>query len=202
MTQQPQQSQQPPQPSFGMPPFDPAAMQAIWQQMMGQFPQSNAHQQAPPASMPAEMLKQMQKACLDSMARWVDDYMRSPQFLEQMKRSLEGALAMRRQVEGFIRKATEQSYGSTLGMYDAVGAVRDAETWITRRIDELASRLDAIEDKLGVEKKARRPDQGAKRAQKTTARPAPTGTGRTKTAKTKTARKKTAKQKTAGKRQR
>ena len=136
-------------PPFTMPPFDPAAMQAMWQQMMGQFTSPSAHPQPTPA-MPAEILKQMQKACLDTMARWADEYMRSPQFLDQMKQSLEGALAMRRQVEDFIRKASEQSYGSTLGVHDAVGAVRDAESWITRRIDDLAGRLDSIEAKLGV----------------------------------------------------
>ncbi|GEM_PF-1620555 len=143
-------------PPFSIPPFDPAAMQAMWQQMMGQFTKATGQPQAPPPDMPVEMLKQMQKAYLDTMARWADEYMRSEQFLDQMKKSLEGALAMRRQVEEFIRKASEQSYGSTLGIYDAVGAVRDAESWITRRIDEISARLGAIEEKLGVEKKAAR----------------------------------------------
>ena len=157
-------------PPFNMPPFDPAAMQAMWQQMMGQFakaasPQTGAPRSAsghgvPPPDMPAEMFKQMQKAYLESMSRWAEEYMRSPQFLENMKHSLENALAMRRQVEDFLRKASEQSFGSTLGVYDAVGAVRDAESWITRRIDEIASRLDAIEAKLGVERKAQKARRG------------------------------------------
>ncbi|MCC6909840.1 MAG: hypothetical protein IT430_18035 [Phycisphaerales bacterium] len=134
---------------FNMPPFDPAAMQSAWQQMMGQF--ARATGQPAPASMPempAEAFKQMHKAWLDAMARWADEYMRSPQFLEQMKTSLEGALAMRRQVDEFIRKATEQSYGGSLGLYDAVGAVRDAESWLTRRLDEMDQRLRGIEAKL------------------------------------------------------
>lgn len=158
-----QQSQQTP---FGVPPFDPAAMQAMWQQMMSQF-SPGAAPQTPPTSMPAEALKQMQKAYLDAMGRWADEYMRSPQFLDQMKQSLEGALAMRRQVEDFIRKASEQSYGSKLGMYDAVGAVRDAESWITRRLDELATRLEAIEGKLD----GRGDGASARRGSKTKAPP-------------------------------
>lgn len=178
-----QQAQQPP---FGMPPFDPAAMQAMWQQMMSQFAPPKAAQ-APPA-MPTEMFKQMQKAYLETMARWADEYMRSPQFLDQMKQSLEGALAMRRQVEDFIRKASEQSYGSTLGMHDAVGAVRDAESWITRRIDEIAERLDSIEAKLGGRGEA----VGGRRAPRTASK---------KTTK-KAAAKKTTNKKAAGKRKR
>lgn len=159
-----------PQPPFNAPPFDPASMQAVWQQMMGQFARAASPQAAPPAGAPAEMFKQMQKAYLDAMSRWADQYMRSPEFLENMKHSLENALAVRRQVEEFLRKASEQSFGSTLGVYDAVGAVRDAESWITRRIDEIGSRLDAIEAKLGVERgrKGRRAgkDAGGGRAAK------------------------------------
>lgn len=180
-----QQSNHPP---FSMPPFDPTAMQAMWQQMMGQFSKATGQPQSPPPDMPAEMLKQMQKAYLDTMARWADEYMRSPQFLDQMKQSLEGALAMRRQVEEFIRKASEQSYGSTLGIYDAVGAVRDAESWITRRIDEIAARLSAIEEKLGVEKKTTRRRTGAGGTAKKTAKRSATKKTSKKTAK-KTARK-------------
>lgn len=165
---------------YSMPPFDPAAMQAMWQQMMGQFAQT-AGRQPPPANMPADAYKQMQKMYLEMMARWADEYMRSEPFLDQMKQSLEGALAMRRQVEEFIRKASEQSYGSTLGIYDAVGAVRDAESWITRRIDELAERLGAIEAKLGIEGQA-----GKGRTS-----PARTGAGRKKAGKRPTSKKKT-----------
>jgi len=156
MTQQSQQS------PFGAPPFDPAAMQAMWQQMVSHFNQGAAPQ-TPSSSMPAEAFKQMQKAYLDAMARWADEYMRSPQFLDQMKHSLEGALAMRRQVEDFIRKASEQSYGSKLGIYDAVGAVRDAESWMTRRLDELATRLEAIEAKLDGPGHAAGPKRGSKK---------------------------------------
>ncbi len=159
------------QPPFNAPPFDPASMQALWQQMMGQFARATSPEGAPPAGIPAEMFRQMQKAYLDAMGRWADQYMRSPEFLANMKHSLENALALRRQVEEFLRKASEQSFGSTLGVYDAVGAVRDAEAWITRRIDEIAARLDAIESKLGVERHARRgrgagKDAGVKRASK------------------------------------
>ncbi len=152
---------------FNMPPFDPAAVQSAWQQMLGQF--ARATGQPAPASMPempAEAFRQMQKAWLDAMARWADEYMRSPQFLEQMKKSLEGALAMRRQVEEFIRKATEQSYGGSLGLYDAVGAVRDAESWLTRRLDEMDQRLVAIEAKLDGRggKSASRAGAGSRKA--------------------------------------
>ncbi len=148
------------QPPFTMPPFDPAPMQAMWQQMMSQFARAGAPAAsgAAPASVAqtsSEVLRQMQKAWLESMSRWAEEYLRSPQFLEQMKHSLENALAMRRQVEDFIRKASEQSFGSTLGVYDAVGAVRDAESWLSRRIDEVAERLDAIEEALGVAKPRR-----------------------------------------------
>lgn len=155
------------QPPFTMPPFDPAAMQAMWQQMMSQFaragapPSSGAAPAAADAS--AEMLRQMHKAWLESMSRWAEEYLRSPQFLEQMKHSLENALAMRRQVEEFLRKASEQSFGSTLGVYDAVGAVRDAESWLSRRIDEIAQRLGAIEEALGVA----RPRRGGRPASAT-----------------------------------
>ena len=43
------------------------------------------------------MLKRFQSAFLDAMARYCDEYMRSPQFLAVMKQSMDGALSLRQQ---------------------------------------------------------------------------------------------------------
>lgn len=127
---------QSPNPNMG---FDPAQAQAFWTDMMSKmgFPTMPAQ-----PSTPMDAFRQFQATMLNAMSQWCEEYMRSPQFLESMKQSMDNALSMRQQMESFVKQATDQS------MTDALAggfATADAVQRLERKIDTLQARLDAIE---------------------------------------------------------
>lgn len=134
MAEQPQPSS--PNPNMG---FDPAQAQAFWTDMMSKMGMPGVPAQ--PAS-PVDTFRQFQTTMLSAMSQWCEEYMRSPQFLESMKQSMDNALSMRQQMESFVKQATDQS------MTDALAggfATADALQRLERKIDTLQARLDAIE---------------------------------------------------------
>ncbi len=96
------------------------------------------------------MLRQYQKAYLDAAAKWCDEYLRSPEFLNSVKQSTDNALALRRQMQEFLKKGFDANISSTLGAgADAVGVMRQMAVDLSRRVDELVERLDRIEEAIG-----------------------------------------------------
>lgn len=100
-----------------------------------------------------EQLRRMQGGFLDAMAQASEQYMRSPQFLEAMKSSLESATQMRRQVEELVRKNMGASMGSPFATSgeasaDVVAVLREMESRLNSRLDDLAARLEAIESPI------------------------------------------------------
>lgn len=133
--------------------FDPASFQKIWMDTIAKMgvslPPAAA---ASPASAPSaeamnQWAKQMQKAWLDAMSKWCDEYMRSPQFLEQMKSSMEQTLAFRRQMEDFIGKASNQAFSGSFmpSSADLLKALKDMETRLAARVDDLSDRVETLE---------------------------------------------------------
>src|SRR5262245_18445741 len=51
-----------------------------------------------PGVMTPDAMRRMQSAFFDAMAQYAEQYMRSPQFLESMKKSMDQALEFRRQM--------------------------------------------------------------------------------------------------------
>src|SRR5262245_29225922 len=56
-----------------------------------------------------DTVRKMQSAFMDAMAATAEQYMRSPQFLDAMKQSLESAVNMRRQMEEYLRRNMQES---------------------------------------------------------------------------------------------
>lgn len=98
----------------------------------------------PPMPSPSEASRQMQRMMFDAMAKYADDFMRSPQFLEAMKQSLDNALAFRRQIDEFLTNALHATQTPSRSDVDElVALVRNVEERILDRVEALERRLEA-----------------------------------------------------------
>lgn len=106
----------------------------------------------PPPFLTPDVMRQFQKAFLDSLSKYCDDYMRSPQFLSMMKQSLDNSLTFRQQLNEFLGRATTTGFAPTGGMQVdqavIVDAVRETERKLRDLIDALSARLDRLETRL------------------------------------------------------
>lgn len=99
----------------------------------------------PTPAMPdsSEATRQMQRMMFEAMAKYADEFMRSPQYLEAMKQSLDNALAFRRQIDEFLTKALHASQSPARSDVDQlVALVRNVEERILERVDALERRID------------------------------------------------------------
>lgn len=116
---------------------------AFWTQAMSQMA---AGQAASAASAAADLPKQMQRAFLDSMAKYFDDFLRSEQYLQWMKQTMDGAVAFRKQMDAFIKQAHESlQTPSREETTDIVESLRQIKTDILDRLEAIEERLDAVE---------------------------------------------------------
>lgn len=99
----------------------------------------------PMPSMPdsSESARQMQRMLFEAMAKYADDFMRSPQFLEAMKQSLDNALAFRHQINEFLTHALHSAQSPSRSDVDElVALVRNVEERILDRVEAMERRLD------------------------------------------------------------
>ena len=99
-----------------------------------------------------EVLRQFQNAFLQSLTNYCEQYMRSQEFLDVMKRSMDNALTFRQQVNEFLDNAASAGFKPPSGMMPdqavIVDAVRETERKLRDHIDVLSTRLDSIETQL------------------------------------------------------
>lgn len=104
-----------------------------------------------PAGMPGfltpEAAKKMQAAFFESMAQYAEQFMRSPQFLESMKKSMDQALQFRRQMDDFLKHNMAESFEAATGGANSelLGAIRHLERTLTERLDDIARRVEDLE---------------------------------------------------------
>lgn len=148
MSQQPQQ--QPPQ-------VDPVT--AFWRDVMARagVPAPTMPQMpAAPAGMSfvptPDMVRKMQSAWYDAMSEYAEQYMRSPQFLESMKKSMDQAVQMRQQVEEFMRTsmASSMKTAGVGGTTEILAAIKQSESAIRTELESLAERVSRLEKAAGV----------------------------------------------------
>jgi len=95
-----------------------------------------------PESMPPEMLNQIRSGIFQALAKSWQEFMRSPQFLEGMKQTMDTAIAFRRMSSDFLTKARQEMQGtSRQDVDDLLLAMREMETRLTRRVDDLAAKV-------------------------------------------------------------
>lgn len=118
-----------------------------------------------PFNPPPEAARQIRDAMFSVMAEYMDSYLRSPQFLEMTKSSMDAALAMRKQLNDTLTSTQHEMQGTAIEDVDTLlRSVRHLETRILDRLEEVDLRLDDISRTLNALKKrgaAAKPESGA-----------------------------------------
>lgn len=128
---------------------------AFWQDMMVKSPFGMA---APPPADPSdEMFKRMRQTFFDAWEKQCIEYLGSEAFLSSMKKSMDTAVAFRKQVNEFLAKAMSQAQIPTQADNDTiVEMLRRLEEGVTKRLDDISRRVSAIEASVGAGDRAAR----------------------------------------------
>ncbi|HOB76738.1 MAG TPA: hypothetical protein PKG54_19680 [Phycisphaerae bacterium] len=103
-----------------------------------------------PDSPPPEIARNMRGAMFQAMSRYAEEFMQSPQFLEAMKQSMDMGVQFRKMVNDFLGRVQFELQGVTRGDVDAlVTRLKHMETRILDRLDDLAARLERLDEQLG-----------------------------------------------------
>jgi hypothetical protein len=112
-----------------------------------------------PSKAPPEMAKQMRSMALSAMSQYAEEFMRSPEFLQAMKLSLDSAIAFRKQINDFLTEMQHNAQGVARQDVDSLMVtMRHIETRLLDAVDRIATRLDDISARLNaLEKKPAQP---------------------------------------------
>lgn len=96
-----------------------------------------------------EAMKRMQSAFYDAMAQYAEQYMRTPQFLESMKKSMDQAMAFRQQMDGFMKTNMAQAFETASGgsNTEILTAIRQSTAQLQAQIAKLETRINELEGK-------------------------------------------------------
>lgn len=141
-----------------------AAMDPLSQFWTDMFARMNVPQAGAGAgpSLSQDSQKQMQRIFFDAMAKYFDDFMRSEQFLQMMKETMDRSLAFKQQVDSFL---TQLYRGAQMpaktDVDDISGLLRSIEANVLDRLGSLETKVAAVEEKRRTGRGA-----GASRAQR------------------------------------
>ena len=115
-----------------------------------------------------DTMKRMQSAWFDAMAEYAEQYMRSPQFLDSMKRSMEHAVGLRQQMDDFLKSsmATSMKTAGPGATTEVLSAVQRLESAVRERLDAMEERLSRLEKAAGAEADDSKPAAQRKPASK------------------------------------
>ena len=124
-----------------------ASFQKLWMdsftEMAGVWSQYSA------GSPPVDEMRKMRGGMLKVLAETWDEYMRTPQFLEMMKASLNGALDLRRLArEGMNRVHEQFENPSKQDVDDVLLAIRHVERRLLERLEGLGDRVADLNEKI------------------------------------------------------
>jgi len=118
----------------------------------------------PPGPSQADALKHMRQAFFDAWAHHCDEFLRSPAFLEAMKKSMDNALAFKQQLNEFMTKALHEQQMPARSDTDSILLVlRSLEDRVLKRIDELSQRVERLESRVSASTPPAPPPPAARR---------------------------------------
>ena len=98
---------------------------------------------------PPDAARQLRDASLGAMGAQVDQYMRSPQFLDVMKRSLDAQISFRKQLNQFLTDAHHSVQGVAKADLEALSdSFRQMERRVLDRIEALCERVEELKARL------------------------------------------------------
>jgi hypothetical protein len=102
---------------------------------------------SPPGDAREAMLRQMRQAFFDAWARCCEEFLGSDAFLDAMKKSMDGALAFRQQLNEFMTRALHEAQAPARSDTDSIMLVlHGLEERVLSRLEDLAERVAALEE--------------------------------------------------------
>lgn len=130
--------------------------------MMGQMASATI-----PTGASTDTVKQMRKAFSGVMADQAEEFMRSEVFLGAMKQAMDGALAMKQQINELLTKNLKtMQMPSRTDSDNLVLAVRGMEERLMGKLDELSQRVERLEESSNGTSKGAGKDSDAKAPKK------------------------------------
>lgn len=124
-----------------------------------------------------DAMKNMRRAFFDAWGEHAEEFMQSDAFLDMMRQSMDNALAMRQQMNEFMKSALgETPLPSRDDVESVLMAVRGLENRVLKEVERLGSRLDDIEERVGSGGGTK--SSGAKRTTKSTKKSSAEGAGK------------------------
>jgi hypothetical protein len=124
-----------------------AAFQKLWMDSLANM--TSIWSQFSPGSPPTDEMRKMRGGMLKVLAETWDEYMRTPQFMEMMKASLNGALDLKRMARDGMNRVHEQ-FGnpSKEDIDDVLLAIRHVERRLLDRLEGLDDRVANLDEKI------------------------------------------------------
>ena len=130
-----------------MPPLDYQQFAQMWLEFATRMAAAGAA--ASSESAPSDAAKQMRDGYFQMLSQNAEQFMRSPQFLEMMKRSTDTAVTLRKQANDFLAEAHHAIGGLARPDVDSLlMAVRRCETRVLDKLDEIHSKVNDLEGRL------------------------------------------------------
>lgn len=124
-----------------------AAFQKLWLDSFANM--ASIWSQFSPTSPPSDEVRKMRGGMLKVLADTWDEYMRTPQFLELMKASLNGALDLKRMARDGLNRVHDQLENtSKQDVDDVLMAIRHVERRILDRLEGIDERVTNLDDRL------------------------------------------------------
>jgi hypothetical protein len=134
---------------------------AFWQDAMAKSPFGMMG--TPPADTNDEMFKRMRQSFFDAWEKHCIEFMGSETFLSSMKKSMDTAIAFRKQVNEFLTKTMSQAQIPTKADNDTIVEIlRGIEEGVTKRLDDISRRVSALETSLNGAERVTRPTRKTK----------------------------------------
>ena len=111
---------------------------------------------APAARSTGDAAREMRSVTFNAMSKQADRLMRSPDFLDAMKQTMDASLDMQRRTREWLTQARHQTEGVAVKDVDSLMVLmRHMETRVLDRMDVLSEQLARIEDRLdAIERRA------------------------------------------------
>lgn len=123
-----------------------------------------------PDQPPTEASRQVRDAMLQAMSGYCDQFMRSPEFLDMMRQSMDASMTLRQQFNQFLTKSyhagqgvAQQDIGALLqAVHHMENRALDCMDQMNKRLDEICARLEAIERAADSAEPEKRPQKKVK----------------------------------------
>jgi hypothetical protein len=124
-----------------------AAFQKLWMDSVANM--AGVWSQFSPGSPPSDEMRKMRGGMLQVLAETWDQYMRTPQFMEMMKASLNGALDLKRLARDGMNRVHEQFENpGKQDIDDVLLAIRHVERRLLDRLEGLDDRVANLNEKI------------------------------------------------------